>query len=143
MFYKLEGSKPVPVDDVLEMARQMEGTGHVVASTERVRILAALPLMPLMWARQLVSWRWLVSMCAWLSRRASIRVSTVFLCIDHSFGGGRPILWETMIFGGRHNGNQWRYSSLEEAQQGHIEAVAKAFPFIRPKTEWGPASNVT
>lgn len=31
-----------------------------------------------------------------------ILVSTVFLGVDHSFGlGGPPILWETMIFGGK------------------------------------------
>lgn len=28
------------------------------------------------------------------------RVSTVFLGLDHSFGNGSPVLWETMIFGG-------------------------------------------
>lgn len=28
-----------------------------------------------------------------------IRVSTVFLGLDHSFGGSRPLLFETMIFG--------------------------------------------
>lgn len=29
------------------------------------------------------------------------RVSTVFLGLDHSFGVGPPILWETMVFGGK------------------------------------------
>src|SRR5439155_18615507 len=28
------------------------------------------------------------------------RVSTVFLGLDHQFGEGQPILWETMVFGG-------------------------------------------
>lgn len=28
------------------------------------------------------------------------RISTVFLGIDHSFEGGEPVLWETMVFGG-------------------------------------------
>ena len=29
-----------------------------------------------------------------------VRVSTVFLGLDHSFGGGDPLWFETMIFGG-------------------------------------------
>ncbi len=32
-----------------------------------------------------------------------INVSTVFLGIDHSFIGGTPVLFETMIFGGEHD----------------------------------------
>ena len=32
-----------------------------------------------------------------------IRVSTVFLGMDHSFGHGDPLLFETMIFGGEHD----------------------------------------
>ena len=57
----------------------------------------------------------------------SIRVSTVFLGLDHSFAEGTaPILWETMIFGGPHDGFQRRYSSKEEALEGHKKAVALA-----------------
>lgn len=37
-----------------------------------------------------------------------IKVSTVFLSIDHSFGGDNPVLWESMIFGGPHDGYQKR-----------------------------------
>lgn len=29
-----------------------------------------------------------------------VNVSTVFLAIDHAFGDGPPVLYETMIFGG-------------------------------------------
>ena len=31
-------------------------------------------------------------------------VSTVFLGMDHQFGEGPPILWETMVFGGEFTG---------------------------------------
>lgn len=51
-------------------------------------------------------------------------ISTVFLAINHNFGEGPPILWETMIFGGKHDQYQQRYSSLEEAKKGHAEAIA-------------------
>lgn len=54
-----------------------------------------------------------------------VRVSTVFLGIDHSFGVGPPLLFETMIFGGAHSEDQWRYSTWDEAVSGHEAAVAK------------------
>ncbi len=55
-----------------------------------------------------------------------VRVSTVFLGLDHSWDGGPPLLFETMIFGGAHNDYQERYSTWEEAEKGHAEAVALA-----------------
>lgn len=54
------------------------------------------------------------------------RVSTVFLGLDHSFSDGEPILFETMIFGGEHNEYQERYSTWEEAEAGHKQAVKLA-----------------
>lgn len=58
---------------------------------------------------------------------AKVWVSTVFLGLDHSFGEGEePVLWETMIFGGRHDQATWRYRSQEEALKGHQRAVALA-----------------
>jgi hypothetical protein len=54
-------------------------------------------------------------------------VSTVFLGLDHRFvKDGPPLLFETMIFGGRHDGLQWRYATYDEAKQGHIKALALA-----------------
>jgi hypothetical protein len=51
-------------------------------------------------------------------------VSTVFLVIDHSFDGGRPVLWETMIFGdGPLNDWTQRYSSHGAALAGHNIAI--------------------
>jgi hypothetical protein len=53
------------------------------------------------------------------------QVSTVFLGLDHGFG--RPVLWETMIFGGPLDGFQARYTSLEDALAGHVDALMKAW----------------
>jgi hypothetical protein len=53
-------------------------------------------------------------------------VSTVFLGLDHSWGSGRPLLWETMIFGGPEDGYQCRYSSRADAVTGHAAAVVIA-----------------
>lgn len=55
-----------------------------------------------------------------------IRVSTVFLGLDHSFGGGPPVLWETMIFGGNLDGHQERYTHIDHARNGHEEACESA-----------------
>lgn len=51
-----------------------------------------------------------------------VKVSTVFLGLDHSFGDGEPLLFETMIFGGEHDQYQDRYSTWDEAVEGHKKA---------------------
>lgn len=54
-----------------------------------------------------------------------VRISTVFLGLDHNFSGGIPILFETMIFGGKHDQYQERYATWDEAESGHKKAIAK------------------
>jgi hypothetical protein len=54
-----------------------------------------------------------------------VRVSTVFLGLDHQFGNGPPLLFETMIFGGEDDGYQERYATWEEAEAGHVAALEK------------------
>lgn len=58
---------------------------------------------------------------------ASVLVSTVFLAIDHDFGGISlsPVLWETMVFDGKLDGECERYRSLEDAKAGHDAMVAR------------------
>lgn len=62
-----------------------------------------------------------------------VKVSTVFLGLDHGFPWAglqeadyKPVLWETMIFGGPLNDEQWRYTSIEGAKAGHAKAVRLA-----------------
>lgn len=52
-----------------------------------------------------------------------IYISTVFLGLDHSYNSTIPILWETMIFGGKHDQYQVRYSSYKDALKGHQIAL--------------------
>lgn len=53
-------------------------------------------------------------------------ISTVFLGIDHRFGdGGPPILFETMIFGGKFDEYQERCSTWDEAVNMHKRACQK------------------
>jgi hypothetical protein len=49
----------------------------------------------------------------------TIRVSTIFLGLNHQFGHGPPLIFETMIFGGRYDGYQWRTSTWEQAETTH------------------------
>jgi hypothetical protein len=53
-------------------------------------------------------------------------VSTVFLGTDHGWGSGKPVLWETMVFGGPLNEEQVRYHTRAEALAGHEEMVKRA-----------------
>ncbi len=61
-------------------------------------------------------------------RIGDVHISTVFLGTDHAFGAGPPILWETMIFGGEHDGYQERYLTRDEALAGHARALAMVKP---------------
>lgn len=53
-------------------------------------------------------------------------VSTVFLCYDHAFDGGEPVLFETMILyrdGGFLDDFMVRYRTWEDAIAGHKKVV--------------------
>lgn len=55
-------------------------------------------------------------------------VSTVWLGLDHSFGDGPPLIFETMVFENRANLNDLdmeRYSTEAEAVAGHERMVKK------------------
>lgn len=55
-------------------------------------------------------------------------VSTVFLGMDHSYGSGPPLLWETMVFqeGSSMDVECQRYATRSEALAGHAALVARA-----------------
>lgn len=59
-----------------------------------------------------------------------VHVSTVFLGLNHAWGDGPPLVFETMTFDHRDSKTcdeyQWRYSTLDEAEAGHraiVEAI--------------------
>lgn len=55
-----------------------------------------------------------------------VRVSTVFLGIDHNFSGeGLPMLWETMVFSGPLDEECERYASIAGAIAGHAAMVER------------------
>lgn len=51
------------------------------------------------------------------------QVSTVFLVLDHGWRSPQPVLFETMIFCGDRDGEQWRFCTLKEAQAFHAQLV--------------------
>lgn len=73
-----------------------------------------------------------------LDEIAGIRVSTIFLGIDHGFSffneEAKPVLFETMVFAGDWSEEEMRrYCTYEEAEAGHKEIVAniKRHPWSR------------
>ena len=60
-----------------------------------------------------------------LTEWKDVRVSTVFLGLDHSFGMGPPILFETMVFGGPFDQERDRYVTWDEAEAGHAAMVKR------------------
>lgn len=59
--------------------------------------------------------------------KGQVNVSTVFLFFDHNYGGGMPILYETMVFADRFGKYtefdevMYRYYTKEQALLGHRE----------------------
>ena len=69
---------------------------------------------------------------------STVQVSTVFLRIDHGFSTNnppdyKPILWETMVFGGKYDQSQWRYTSHAAAVAGHARVVRALQAGLNPK----------
>lgn len=53
-------------------------------------------------------------------------VSTVFLGLNHQYGDGPPLIFETMVFGGKYDQDMERYATEAQAIEGHARWVAKA-----------------
>ena len=73
------------------------------------------------WARWFEAFRWVEQ----TKIGEDVRVSTIFLGLDHNYTmKGPPILWETMVFGGKHHHYQQRCSgSMEQAEAMHRDVV--------------------
>jgi hypothetical protein len=54
-----------------------------------------------------------------------IEVSTVWLGIDHNWGPGPPLIFETMVFGGDLDGHGDRWPNEDAASAGHDQWVAR------------------
>ena len=66
-----------------------------------------------------------------------IRVSTVFLGIDHNFNShGPPLLFETMVFGGEHDEMTDRYTTWTQAIKGHQQMCGFVYMGIARQHKW-------
>jgi len=97
----LDGHKVVPIKNLIEWAQKFETMNRRVAETFVGRIRYAVMGGP-----------------------RPVRVSTVFLGIDHGFGG-KPMWFETMVFGGKLNQEQDRYETWDKAVAGHKAMVKR------------------
>ena len=62
------------------------------------------------------------------TEKDGVRVSTVFLGMNHEWNKGMPpLLFETMIFGGEHDEYQERCSTWKQAEEMHATACKLAF----------------
>jgi hypothetical protein len=60
----------------------------------------------------------------WTQITSEVVVSTVFLGVDHNWGDDpRPILFETMVFGGERDNDQYRFHTWDEAAAFHAKIV--------------------
>lgn len=69
-----------------------------------------------------------------LTEQGDVRISTVFLGLDHAWGGGRPELFETMVFGFAGGNDMERYATWDEADAGHdrwVRQIFKATPILK------------
>jgi hypothetical protein len=74
-------------------------------------------------------WEWAAIMESGQDRHVAddmvglVRVSTVWLGLNHNWGEGPPLIFETMVFGGVHDEDQWRYPTEAAALAGHDQVV--------------------
>lgn len=103
LYYILKGKEVVPVESVFEMAEFLEKD-----DSRRIR----------------------------RTEIKGVTISTVFLGIDHNFTSDKsslPIVFETMIFGGVHDGYQERDAVYDSAIRSHEKAcmLVQRTPFIQ------------
>lgn len=93
------------------------------------------PITMVEWARLLEIREYAV--VAWDEVGVDIKISTVWLGLDHSWGFGPPLFFETMVFTLRDEPyvmpggdeywwdgvEQYRYSTLAEAEEGHAKIL--------------------
>ena len=92
--YILDGKQPVAEPDLMKWCEWMQTASRTVRSDTATVKFAGKPV-------------------------GEVRVSTVFLGLDHSFGEGEPLLFETMVFGGPLDQEMDRCSTWEAAEKMH------------------------
>ncbi len=103
-FYILRNKKPVPISSIDEWGRMLKRKDRRVAKT----IIEG--------------------------GKEEIKISTVFLGLNENYSGhGKPVLFETMVFGGDLDGDMYRYTSWTAAEKGHRKMIKRVTDTIVPK----------
>lgn len=66
-----------------------------------------------------------------VTKGLGVTVSTVFLGINHAYNDGPPLIFETMVFGGKYSDYTYRYASEAEALEGHKQIIRQVFGWRR------------
>jgi len=91
---------------------------------------------------QWAKWFHTCDRCVAKDEIGNVCVSTVFLGINHSLlQNEAPLLYETMIFNGEHDGYQMRYSTHEDALAGHKIALDLAKNKVRASSILSAITN--
>ena len=98
--YILKGKRPIPCNDLLKWADWMQTANCVVRKDTAKVTFAGKPV-------------------------GEIMISTVFLGLDHSFGGDEPLLFETIVFGGPLDQEMERCTTWEAAEKMHEKMIER------------------
>jgi len=71
-----------------------------------------------------------------------VRISTVFLGLDHAYGGGPPMIFETMVFDGPLDQEQDRCSTWEEAEATHAKMKERVV-MARSRGDWNKVNTTS
>lgn len=107
--YILENKLSILCCDVIKWAEWFERADRHVAKTD-----IGIP-----------AWKYWLGKLLKIKNWEPVQISTVFLGLDHSFGGDIPILFETMVFGGNYDMDQERYATWDDAEKGHKQMCEK------------------
>ena len=108
-----ENGDPIPCEDLIEWSRWIE------KNPDKRRIEQTDIGVP--------AWLYYLRRLLQIKRREPCFVSTIFLGLNHNYEpDGPPLLFETMIFGGKHDNYCQRYSTKKDALIGHKKAVKLA-----------------
>jgi hypothetical protein len=114
----LKSKIPVPEPSLIAWGRWMETADLRVAETMLGDVRSALGMA--MGCRSPIA-------PARLAPSPPVRILTAFTGLDPRFDGSSPpVLFESQIFGGPHDGDGERYCTWEEAEAGHQRYVVRA-----------------
>ena len=87
-----------------------------------------IPLFPAPYEIELMAWgQWRNKADTLVARTlvGEVDIITYFIGIPLTNTSGRPLLFESTVFGGPLNGTQDKYATWDEAEAGHAKLVAK------------------